>query len=171
LKKKKRNRCHNEKYAEIRTNIESDNINNHWHSYLNHGLELRNLFSIVLFFIFAKFSSKSSFRRLYKNLTEIICEWIYVTLALYHLLISENFVLRIKLSTVDYCLCSVKRFKWVNNFRILEFSSLNSDVRSITYHILKKEIYWKYRLSHRPHFFMVRFLLLKFYLANWTFIL
>ena len=46
-----------------------------------------------------------------------------------------------KLSTVDYCLCSVKRFKWVNNFRILEFSSLNSDVRSITYHILKNFVY------------------------------
>ena len=55
-----------------------------------------------------------------------------------------------KLSTVDYCLCSVKRFKWVNNFRILEFSSLNSDVRSITYHILKNCVYWKYRLCHRP---------------------
>ena len=53
-----------------------------WHSYLKHGLELRNLFSIVLFLIFAKFSPKSSFPRLNKNLREIICEWIYVTLAL-----------------------------------------------------------------------------------------
>ena len=34
------------------------------------------------------------------------------------------------LSTVDYCLCSVKLLKCVNNFRILEFSSLYSDVHS-----------------------------------------
>jgi hypothetical protein len=32
------------------------------------------------------------------------------------------------LSTVDYCLCSVKLLKCVNNFRILDFSSLYSDV-------------------------------------------
>jgi hypothetical protein len=52
------------------------------HSYFNHGLELRNLFSIVLFFVFAKFTSKSSFRRLYTNLTEIICELLLFTICL-----------------------------------------------------------------------------------------
>jgi hypothetical protein len=35
-----------------------------------------------------------------------------------------------KLSTVDYFLCSVKLLKCANNFRILEFSSLYSDVHS-----------------------------------------
>ena len=34
------------------------------------------------------------------------------------------------LSTVDYCLCSVKLLKCVNNFRILDFSSLYSDIHS-----------------------------------------
>ena len=62
------------------------------------------VFDSIIFF-FAKFSSKSSFRRLNTNLTEIICEWIYVTLALYHLLNSENFVLQL-INVIRFNVCS-----------------------------------------------------------------
>jgi len=44
-------------------------------------------------------------------------------------------------STVDYCLCTVYLLKYINNFKILDFSSLYSNVHSpIQIKILKREL-------------------------------
>ena len=44
-------------------------------------------------------------------------------------------------STVDYCLCTVYLLKYINNVKILDFSSLYSDVHSpIQINILKREL-------------------------------